>query len=277
MSSKELASLFVDVALQRSLLEFSPDDRDSARVVGQMNRFLDDLVSHVRGDAEFLKAAMLLMNDETHFADERPADAETESLYRAFDRIDDILGIRYSLDLGMSSDPAQSERLYEGAGIGVQTSYPSILLALRRASPREGARVLDLGSGYGRVGFVIGLLRPDISFAGYEYVDHRVRDAIEVAARSGFAKVDFFTQDLSRADFKIPTADIYYMYDPFSRETYGYVLDQLLALGETNAITIITKGRANTWVEDAVRNRGWTLDNDCDRGFVTLFHSPAKT
>ena len=275
LSKHELASLFVDVSLQHSLLEFAPDDRESSRSISQMRHFLDDLISYTRGDSEFAKAAMEIMSLEACANQMRESSRpESESLYRAFDRMDEILGIQYALDVGMTTELAQTERLYEGAGIGVQTSYSTILLALNKAHPRPGATVLDLGSGYGRVGFVIGYLRPDIEFIGYEYVDHRVQNSKAVATGAGFSRVEFFTQDLSARDFKIPEADVYYMYDPFSRDTYGYVLDQLLELGDLSPITIITKGRANTWVEDAVRHRGWLIDASCDDGLLLLFRSP---
>ncbi len=223
----------------------------------------------------FTAAAMRLIDERARELDLFPNSPFSEAMYRAFDQMDEIFGIHYELDRGMTSDPAQRERLYEGAGIGVQTSYSSILLALDRASITQGARVLDLGSGYGRVGFVLGLLRPDIDFTGYEYVDHRVRDSISVAERTGLTKTAYVTQDLSTCD--LPKADVYYMYDPFSRETYAHVLNQLIAFGATSPVTIITKGRANTWVREALQSYGWSIDETCDSGTVCLFRSHPET
>lgn len=197
----------------------------------------------------------------------------SEAMYRAFDQFDEILGIRYELDLSMASLPSQRERLFEGAGLGVQTSYSSILLALARARVGEGARVMDLGSGYGRVGFVLGLLRPDVTFTGVEYVPHRVDDSRAVALRAGLSSVDFVAGDL--AVVEIPFADVYYMYDPFCRETYARVLERLISYARhsPSPITIITKGRANTWVRDALMGEGWSVDETCDSGTVCLFTS----
>ena len=174
----------------------------------------------------------------------------------------------------MASSKDQPERLYEGAGIGVQTSYASILMALDRVQLPQAAKVVDLGSGYGRVGFAIGLLRPDLEITGYEYVPHRVDNANDVAKAAGLTNVHFITQDLAAADFKIPKADVFYMYDPFSRETYGYVLDQLIAMGRTTPITVITKGRANDWVTDALKGHGWQTEASLDSGTVFVFNSP---
>ncbi len=222
---------------------------------------------------EFAKEAMSLIDIRTRHQASFPHTHLSESMYRAFDQLDDILDIKYDLDANMISDPNQKERLYEGAGLGVQTSYSSILLALERANPANGARIVDLGSGYGRVGFVLGLLRPDVDFIGYEYVEHRVENSKGVAKRAGLQRTTFVTQDLARRDFKIPVADIYYMYDPFSPETYGTVLDQLIEVGKRLQITIVTKGRANSWVREALMNRAWSVIETCDSETVCLFRS----
>lgn len=312
LSSSDLASLFVSSLFLRSILKplideewlgqngattravhmrnelrslsfladelVSASPRDLKTYLKRTTPLLHALVAFIQAEplAQFREtaaAAMALIDRRARELDTFPHGAFSEAMYRAFDEMDEILGIHYELDLAMTSAPAQRERLYEGAGAGVQTSYSSILLALDRAGIANGARVLDLGSGYGRVGFVIGLLRPDLSFTGYEYVDHRVQDSKAVASRAGLAKVSFETQDLSA--FELPRADVYYMYDPFSRETYAHVLDQLIAFGRESSVTIITKGRANTWVRDALHEHGWSVDETCDSGTVCLFRSPS--
>lgn len=217
----------------------------------------------------FARHAMKLIDERAREIDRFAHSHFADAMVRAFDQMDEILGINYELDQEMANE--NRERVFEGAGAGVQTSYSSILLALDRVRPREGARVLDLGSGFGRVGFVLGLLRPDLDFTGYEFVDHRVRDCTAVASRAGLEKTSFATQDLSA--FTIPSADVYYMYDPFNRETYETVLHQLIAHGRANEITIITKGRANSWVREALAGEKWTVDETCDSGTICVFRS----
>ena len=249
------------------------------KCVSQMNSFIGRLISVIRTEPqnrfrETLIAAMKLIDVRARELDRFPTNVFSQAMYRAFDEMDEVLGIRYELDLKMPSDPGQRERLYEGAGIGVQTSYSSILLALDRACVKPGARVLDLGSGYGRVGFVLGLLRPDLFFTGYEYVDHRVQDSRAVCQRLGLHQIEFETRDLSV--FELPRGDVYYLYDPFSRDTYATILNQLIEIGSQQSVTIITKGRANTWVRDALNDRGWLIDDTCDSGTVCLFKSPTS-
>jgi predicted RNA methylase len=197
------------------------------------------------------------------------------SIYRAFDRLDEIMGIDYTRDKGMWTDPQNHERLYEGAGLGVQTSYASLLILLDELKPEAGARFIDLGSGYGRVGLAVGIVRPDIDFIGYEYVPHRVEASQNSALQAGLSgHVSFITQDLAERSFQIPEADFYYMYDPFSQETYQHVFDQLMAIAQKSRVAIVTKGNAGAWIENALKGAGWTADRTGDTGTLGIFRSP---
>lgn len=194
------------------------------------------------------------------------------SLYRTFDGMDEVFGLQYEADEGMKA--TSKERLYEGAGIGVQSSYSTLLNALREINPARGASFIDLGSGYGRAGLVVGLLRPDIDFIGYEYVPHRVEIAnTSVKNLDMQSHVHFFTQDLAALDFKVPEADIYYMYDPFTKETYQYVLDQLQVIGQRRSITIATKGNARDWMSEFANRAGWLPVQEMDGGNLCLYRS----
>lgn len=196
------------------------------------------------------------------------------SLYRTFDGLDQIFGLDYSADIGMKTDLKINERLYEGAGLGVQSSYSTLLTALREINPSEGCRFIDLGSGYGRVGLVIGFLRPDIDFIGYEYVQHRVDISNVSTAKFGLEKsVHFFTQDLAEKDFKIPEAEVYYLYDPFSKETYLHVLNQLVEFSHHRRIVVVTKGNARLWLQEVATQEGWPPGREFDQGNLTIFTS----
>ncbi len=194
------------------------------------------------------------------------------SLYRSFDALDQVLGLDYEADSGMKAELTNSERLYEGAGVGVQSSYSTLFTALDAIQPSQGSRFIDLGSGYGRAGFVVGFMRPDIEFIGYEYVPHRVNMANECSRKLGLdSHVQFLTQDLSLKDFKIPEAEVYYMFDPFSEETYHYVLGQLIEISRRRSVTIATKGNARLWLRDVAKREGWSQSSEFDGGNLCLF------
>lgn len=194
------------------------------------------------------------------------------SMYRIYDSMDEVFNLNYLADRGMFVDLKIKERLYEGAGVGVQSGYSTVLTALRYLNPAQGSRFIDLGSGYGRLGLVIGLLRPDIQFTGYEYVQHRVDIAMATVMKFDLqSHVQFYTQDLARVDFQIPDSEIYYLYDPFSEETYKYVLAQLMKISKRKKISIATKGNARQWLIDITQNNGWSYPEEFDNGNLCLF------
>ncbi|MFG1591464.1 methyltransferase domain-containing protein [Halobacteriovorax sp. CON-3] len=194
------------------------------------------------------------------------------NLYRTFDNLDDIFDLNYKLDQEMEYDHETKERLYQRAGIGVQSGYSTILLALDQIDAAKGSSIVDLGSGYGRVGLVCSLMRPDLDFVGYEYVPHRVEVSNNACEELGLEdNLVFKVQDLSLKSFSIPIADIYYLYDPFSKETYEYILEQILEISRHKEVTIVTKGNANIWLSSMAEENGWPSPTVVDEGNLCIF------
>ena len=195
-------------------------------------------------------------------------------LYRTFDNLDKIFKIDYQLDHNMKIDHTVTERLYAGSGVGVQSGYSTILLALNNIETKFGGKVIDLGSGYGRVGLVCSLLRPDIEFIGYEYVPHRVdvgNMAVESLELS--ESLTFKTQDLSLESFKVPEADVYYLYDPFTKDTYEYVLKQIIEFSKVKKVTVVTKGNARGWLVNISKDNNWLEPEYIDERNLCIFRS----
>lgn len=193
-------------------------------------------------------------------------------LYRTFDGLDEIFELDYQQDREMEVNKVAKERLYEGAGVGVQSGYSTILLAIEAMKAKTGAMAVDLGSGYGRVGLVYCLLREDLEFIGYEFVPHRVKISQKAAEDLGLQKnLQFEVQDLSLESFQIPKADIFYLYDPFTYETYEFVLKQIVELSQSQKLTIITKGNARSWLEDVAKVNGWPKATVIDEGNLCIF------
>lgn len=134
--------------------------------------------------------------------------------------------------------------------------------------------MIDLGSGYGRVGLVWTLLRPDIFFTGYEYVPHRV--TVSNAASKVFGLnnyLQFKVQDLSLESFKIPDGDVYYLYDPFTKETYQSVLKQIVEVSRRRKITVVTKGNARSRLMEISEKNSWREPEIIDYGNLCIFES----
>lgn len=195
-------------------------------------------------------------------------------LYRAFDGLDEVLEIDYLETRQMMPESQGSERLYEGGGVGVQTSYSTILKVLEQLQLSENSHLVDLGSGFGRVGLTAGLWREDLRFSGYEYVGHRVAASNASAERAGVSdRVRFLQQDLSDASFQIPAADAYYLYDPFSASTYQHVFARLAELGRERKTAVIAKAGAKQSFQRWMNDSEWHAPEAMDEGTVLLYRS----
>ncbi len=195
-------------------------------------------------------------------------------LYRCFDQLDRILALDYQIDKTMIRDWDPKERLYQGSGATVQSGYSTILLALQHIELNPGAKFIDLGSGYGRVGLVLALVRPDVYGIGYEFVPHRVDNANTSSRMLGLQeRLAFHVQDLSLPSFQIPDADVYYLYDPFTEETYQHVLSQIVEISTRQQLTIITKGNARDWLHKVATKYAWPSPQSIDEGNLCIFQS----
>lgn len=228
----------------------------------------------------FSQQVLFLISELFEFENKISLQKESEfkklgfTLYRAYDSLDEVFDLSYKAEANVKMDFQTNERLYEGAGVGVQSGYSTVLTALRYLKPEKNSRFIDLGSGYGRIGIVIGLLRPDIDFIGYEYVPQRVDIANQSAVHFKIDQsVHFITQDLSSHQFQIPEAEIYYLYDPFSEATYKYVLDQLMKISQKKKIVIVTKGNARDWIMEITQKNGWEKPVEFDNRNLSLFSS----
>ncbi|MBL7543277.1 MAG: methyltransferase domain-containing protein [Bdellovibrionaceae bacterium] len=240
------------------------------------------LLSHIKimsyeFQKKFLQFALTQMSDLyelEHQLNSTPKKNERSaklSLYRSFDILDQIFELEYIQNEVSTLD--QKERLYEGAGIGVQSSYATILLALKYLNLGKKSQFIDLGSGYGRIGLVVGLMRPDIHFTGFEYVKERVEIATKACTHLKLDQhVHFVTQDLSNHSFKIPDADTYYIFDSFSDASFATVMEQLQEITYRKKITVVTKGNAKLWMN----KQFWTEPQEFSDGNLCLFRSRAR-
>lgn len=200
------------------------------------------------------------------------------SLDRAFDALDTLFGLDYERDREMPVKLAVTERLYEGAGVGVQSTYTSILIGLDFVDPAPQTTFVDLGAGYGRVALVAGLMRPDLHVIGYEYVPHRVAIAQQSAQRLAIDEhVRFFAQDLAAESFQIPAANTYYIYDSFSQATYRHVFQRLNDVAESRpkaqSVVLVTKGNATEYFAKSPWASNWSEAVRLDEGSLGVFRS----
>ncbi len=125
----------------------------------------------------------------------------------------------------------------------LQTPYTEIREMIERIMPQKNETIVDLGSGYGRMGHVIGRHYQDVQFVGYEYVEERVQESQRCLQIHYYPNVKIERADLSLPEFTPITANYYFMYDFGSRPAIEKTLLDLQKIARTQPITIIGRGR----------------------------------
>jgi len=126
----------------------------------------------------------------------------------------------------------------------LQTPYAEIYEMLKKLDPQGNTHIVDLGAAYGRMGFVLHYLYPEAFFTGYEYVTERVEEGNRMLNKYGCDRALIVEQDLSSEDFKLPEADIYFLYDYGRPDQIRYTLKELERMGEKKNLFVVARGTA---------------------------------
>lgn len=149
-------------------------------------------------------------------------------------------------------------------GLPVQrllTPYTEIRLLLSQLNPPSHSTVIDLGAGYGRMGFVLGRHYPEVNFIGYEVVKKRVQEAKRCLALADCPRAQMVIADLADPGFRPLLADYYFLYDYGSRSAIEKTLQDLREIARSRTITVVGRGRAS---RDAIeRDHPW-LSQVCE-------------
>lgn len=189
-----------------------------------------------------------------------------EQLHSA--QVDEWLGLRTSLCEAKISSvytrsnahphaPPLDQNLWIGLPVQtLLTPYLEIRRILDRLGLEPRSRVVDLGAGYGRMGFVMARHHPEAEFIGYEYVSERVNEGQQALERTRSPKrVRLLQADLKSLDFAPDDADAYFIYDFGSRLAIEKCLQDLRAVARIRPIQVIGRGRAS---RDAIeREHPW--------------------
>lgn len=154
------------------------------------------------------------------------------------------------------SVPIDVQQLWIGLpSQALQTPFTEIRHLLSLLSLREGQRLVDLGAGYGRMGFVVGRHFAGVEFIGYEYVPERVAESKRALAKFAYPNVKMTEADLASRDFNPCDADVYFLYDYGSRDAIAKTLGDLREIASRRSITVVGRGRAS---RDAIeRGQPW--------------------
>ena len=171
------------------------------------------------------------------------------------------------------------KRHFEGtqAWIGLhpqilQTPYVEILEVLEYFKTQKIKTVIDIGAGYGRVGFVCSVLFPDANFIGYEIVKERQIEGERVLRKNGIKSASIVLQNVLDPEFDIPNADIYFIYDFSEKED---ITEVLLKIGKSNKIKkiLISQGDRVSALMTKTFSPSWTKVHTMKKSGITIYES----
>ncbi|KHD89067.1 MAG: hypothetical protein OM95_05850 [Bdellovibrio sp. ArHS] len=122
-----------------------------------------------------------------------------------------------------------------------QTPYVEIRNILDLLKLNSGSVLVDLGCAYARMAFVVQRHHPDIQFLGFELEGLRVAEAQR--ALGATTLVDLQTTDLAKAEFQLPPADVYFIFDYGTEAHVRKTLDDLKVMARSRTIQVVGRGR----------------------------------
>ena len=188
-------------------------------------------------------------------------DASYEGAREHSEIVDGILGFNVPgieknlLDQALASSPNGSHKtwgqsIHNGnqtwVGLShqtLQTPYSELKQICELLNPADGSRLVDLGAGYGRMGLVLNVFYPKAFFIGYEYVQERVEEGKRVLLENNCHHSSLHVQDLTAADFQLPEADFYFLYDYGTVAHIRKTIAQLEMMALKKHFKVIARGK----------------------------------
>jgi hypothetical protein len=126
----------------------------------------------------------------------------------------------------------------------LQTPYSELkqMLSLLKTSPLH---VVDLGAGYGRMALVLQQTFPDCHFTGFELVKERVLEGQRIFYNYELPNAKLFQVDLMDEKFRLPLADIYFLYDFGKIHHIRHILNQFKNLADHHTFKLIARGNGS--------------------------------
>lgn len=123
-----------------------------------------------------------------------------------------------------------------------QTPYCELRSLLRELSPLPGQTIVDLGSAYNRLAFIMARHYPSCSYIGIEISLSRVTHSQERLSHWPQTRQTLLQGNL--LEMQIPTADFYFIYDFGHNDGIRHVLQELQKISLQRPIQVVARGRA---------------------------------
>lgn len=189
-------------------------------------------------------------------------------------KLDKILGYKVSKieskllqkyrSYDQSNDDSNKKQHYKGTQtwIGLhpqalQTPYSEIYQVLNVLKDSNIEHVVDIGAGYGRVGIVLSVIFPKANFTGFEIVKKRQLEGNRIFKKHGALNSRIELSNVLDLNFKIPDADIYFIYDFSDLDDVNQILNELRQKAINKTFFLITRGERVDYLMKNKFNNTW--------------------
>ncbi|MBC97885.1 MAG: hypothetical protein CME63_09050 [Halobacteriovoraceae bacterium] len=155
----------------------------------------------------------------------------------------------------------------------LQTPYNDIYEALESLSQYPIERIVDIGCGYGRVGLVMNSLFPNAEFIGYEVLKQRAREANRVYEQLDLENCEVLLENVLDDAFKLPKAQIYFIYDFSEMHDLCVILDELVKRVNDYQFYLITVGERIDYLIERKYKPFWITNGFIKRGALKIYSS----
>ncbi len=132
----------------------------------------------------------------------------------------------------------------------LNTPYSELKEMIDFINPKEHDRFIDLGAGYGRMGVILSSYNLKLHFHGHELVKERVDEAKRWLQDLHCENCEMTLTDLGDENFKIPEAEVYFIYDFGFPEQIRILMNQLSDLNRP--MIVVARGLTTRSIIDHI-------------------------
>lgn len=155
----------------------------------------------------------------------------------------------------------------------LQTTYNEIFDALYTIREFPIKRVVDIGSGYGRVGLVMNSIFPSAEFIGLEILKQREFEGNRIFEKLKLSNCKIILENVLEKDFVLPKAEVYFMYDFSEKEDICKILDILSTRLTDDNFFLITKGDRIDFLLEKKYKEFWSSNGFLSSGDLKIYSS----
>lgn len=191
-------------------------------------------------------------------------------------KVDQWLGFQISsVETAIQQNDTGSEQQNWGhlSEQAFQTPYVEIRYILDLLKLQDRQHVVDLGSAYSRMGFIMHNHLPQCQFTGYELEPLRVAESQRIFSLHNDQTLDARVQDISLEEFVPPAADVYFIFDFGTQAAVEKILQNLKVIARQRPITVVGRGRLSRFCIH--KNHPWLCEVHEPRHFAhfSIFQS----